>query len=117
MTEAVKLAFSDRERYYGDPRFVKVPIDTLLSDAYADARRAMLQPDRAWPQMPPFGAIPGFADVIFVATPESAAVGAHDTSYVCVMDKDGNVFSATPSDPSYDTPVIPGTGLCPSSRN
>jgi len=33
-----------------------------------------------------------------------------------VMDKDGNVFSATPSDPSYDTPVIPGTGLCPSSR-
>jgi gamma-glutamyltranspeptidase / glutathione hydrolase len=43
-------------------------------------------------------------------------VGAHDTSYVCVMDKGGNVFSATPSDPSYDTPVIPGTGLCPSSR-
>jgi gamma-glutamyltranspeptidase/glutathione hydrolase len=32
------------------------------------------------------------------------------------MDKDGNAFSATPSDPSYDTPVIPGTGLCPSSR-
>ncbi len=117
VTEAVKLAFSDRERYYGDPRFVKVPIDTLLSDAYADARRAMLRPDRAWPQMPPFGAIPGFAERDApVATSESAAVGAHDTSYVCVMDKDGNVFSATPSDPSYDTPVIPGTGLCPSSR-
>jgi gamma-glutamyltranspeptidase/glutathione hydrolase len=117
VTEAIKLAFADRERYYGDPRFVKVPVDTLLSDAYADARRAMLRPDRAWPQMPPFGAIPGFEERDAPApTLESASVGAHDTSYVCVMDKDGNVFSATPSDPSYDTPVIPGTGLCPSSR-
>ena len=35
VTEAIKLAFADRERYYGDPRFVNVPIDTLLSDAYA----------------------------------------------------------------------------------
>ncbi len=39
-----------------------------------------------------------------------------DTSYVCAVDKQGNVFSATPSDVSYETPVIPGTGLCPSSR-
>ena len=39
-----------------------------------------------------------------------------DTSYVCAVDKHGNVFSATPSDVSYQTPVIPGTGLCPSSR-
>jgi gamma-glutamyltranspeptidase/glutathione hydrolase len=35
---------------------------------------------------------------------------------VSVIDREGNVFCATPSDPSYDTPVIPGTGLCPSSR-
>jgi gamma-glutamyltranspeptidase/glutathione hydrolase len=39
-----------------------------------------------------------------------------DTSYICVVDSEGNAFSATPSDVSYDTPVIPGTGLCPSSR-
>jgi gamma-glutamyltranspeptidase/glutathione hydrolase len=39
-----------------------------------------------------------------------------DTSYVCVIDRDGNAFSATPSDTSSSTPVIPGTGLCPSSR-
>jgi gamma-glutamyltranspeptidase/glutathione hydrolase len=117
VTEAIKLAFADRERYYGDPRFVKVPIETLLSDDYAEKRRAMIHPDRAWPEMPPYGEISGFASRSApVPTMDPAAVGAHDTSYVCVMDKDGNVFSATPSDPSYDTPVIPGTGLCPSSR-
>ena len=117
VTEAIKLAFADRERYYGDPRFVNVPIETLLSDAYAGTRRAMIHPDRAWPEMPPCGEIRGF-DGRPAPTPtaDTAAVGAHDTSYICVMDKHGNVFSATPSDPSYDTPVIPGTGLCPSSR-
>ena len=117
VTETIKLAFADRERYYGDPRFVKVPIGTLLSNAYAETRRAMIDPERAWPEMPPYGEISGFASRSApMPTMDAAAVGAHDTSYVCVMDKDGNVFSATPSDPSYDTPVIPGTGLCPSSR-
>ncbi len=117
VTEAMKLAFADRERYYGDPRFVNVPIETLLSDAYAQRRRAMLRPDRAWPEMPPCGEIPGFAHRQGpIPTINRASAGARDTSYVCVVDKSGNVFSATPSDTSYDTPVIPGTGLCPSSR-
>ena len=117
VTEAIKLAFADRERYYGDPRFVNVPIETLLSDAYAQSRRAMLRPDQAWPEMPPAGEIRGFVSGrSLTATAHGAAAGARDTSYVCVVDKDGNVFSATPSDPSFDTPVIPGTGLCPSSR-
>ncbi|MFI4951806.1 MAG: gamma-glutamyltransferase family protein [Burkholderiales bacterium] len=117
VTEAIKLVFADRERYYGDPRFVNVPIATLLSDSYAQSRRAMLRLDRAWPEMPPHGNIPGLAVHHGPApTAHCAAVGAHDTSYVAVVDRHGNVFSATPSDPSYDTPVIPGTGLCPSSR-
>lgn len=117
VTEAIKLAFADRERYYGDPRFANVPIETLLSDAYAQRRRAILRPDWAWPEMPPCGEIPGFAHRLGPAsTMNRAAAGARDTSYVCVVDKDGNVFSATPSDTSFDTPVIPGTGLCPSSR-
>lgn len=117
VTEAIKLAFADRERYYGDPRFVNVPIETLLSDAYAQRRRALLQPDLAWPEMPPCGEIPGFSHRRGpTSTVSRADAGARDTSYVCVVDKDGNVFSATPSDTSFDTPVIPGTGLCPSSR-
>ena len=57
VTETIKLAFADRERYYGDPRFVKVPIGTLLSNAYAETRRAMIDPGRAWPEMPPYGEI------------------------------------------------------------
>src|SRR5206468_2996534 len=92
VTEAIKLSFADRERYYGDPRFVNVPLDTLLSDQYARARRAMIDPDRAWPAMPPCGEIAGFDSRPAPApTVEGAAVGAHDTSYVGVIDQHGNV--------------------------
>jgi gamma-glutamyltranspeptidase/glutathione hydrolase len=117
VTEAIKLAFADREQYFGDPHFVDVPLQTLLSSGYAATRRAMIRPDRASPGLPP----PGDADGTRArhepaATRERASAGAHDTSHVSVIDRDGNVFAATPSDSSYDTPVIPGTGLCPSSR-
>jgi gamma-glutamyltranspeptidase/glutathione hydrolase len=117
LTETIKLAFADRERYFGDPRFVDVPVAALLSEPYAERRRALLRRDRAWPGLPPPGDVAGHAAH---GTPSPtlrrASAGAHDTSHVSVIDKDGNVFAATPSDSSYDTPVIPGTGLCPSSR-
>ena len=116
VTEAIKLAFADRERYFGDPRFVDVPLDTLLSAEYAAKRRAELRFDRAWPGLPPAGEIPGhLRRPLPTASAERAPAGA-DTSHVSVIDREGNVFAATPSDPSFDTPVIPGTGLCPSSR-
>ena len=102
VTEAMKLAFADRERYIADPRFVDVPIDRLLSPDYAMQRRAQIR-DVATVQRS-------------ATTTERASAGAHDTSYISVIDKEGNAFTATPSDTSYDTPVIPGTGLCPSSR-
>jgi gamma-glutamyltranspeptidase/glutathione hydrolase len=67
--------------------------------------------------MPPAGDMPGrTARHDARATLHRASAGAHDTSYVSVIDREGNVFTATPSDPSYDMPVVPGTGLCPSSR-
>jgi gamma-glutamyltranspeptidase / glutathione hydrolase len=117
VTEGIKLAFADRDRYIADPRFVDVPVRTLLSDDYAKARRAELRPDRAFPGMPPAGEIDVRSTYASPApTHHRAAAGAHDTSHISVIDRDGNVFCATPSDPSYDTPVIPGTGLCPSSR-
>ena len=118
MAEALKLAFADRERWIGDPRFVDVPTAALLSDDYTARRRALIRPGEAWPEMPPAGDPHGRASD---AGPQAdAAAGpveaAHDTSYVCVIDSEGNVFSATPSDISFDSPVIPGTGLCASSR-
>ena len=117
VTEVIKLAFADRDRYIADPRFVDVPVETLLSDAYAAQRRASFTMERASAGMPPAGDIRGRAPRPAPApTRHEASAGAHDTSHISVIDKDGNVFAATPSDPSYDTPVIPGTGLCPSSR-
>jgi len=117
LTEAIKLAFADRERWFGDPKFVDVPLQALLSQGFAADRRACIRPDRAWPGMPPPGNLddrPGRPEPS--PTKARAAAGAHDTSHISVIDRDGNVFAATPSDPSYDAPVIPGTGLCPSSR-
>ena len=122
IAEAMKLSFADRERYYGDPRFIDVPLDTLLSASYAEERRGLIRPDRAWPEMPPsgdmgsqYGATPvAVSNATLTATGSPPAPA--DTSYCCVIDRDGNVFSATPSDVSWESPIIPGTGFCPSSR-
>ncbi len=111
VTEAVKLAVADRERWYGDPRFVDVPMDWLLSEDYAAQRRAMIDPAKAWPGMPPSGD-PDEAE----PEPKLAALDALDTSYACAVDAKGNIFSATPSDTSSDGPIIPGLGFVPSSR-
>ncbi len=112
LTEAIKLAMADRERFYGDPKFVPVPMETLLSPAYAEMRRALIRDDVAWAEMPPAGDGTDWPALSI----GDAAMAALDTSYVCVVDGAGNAFSATPSDTAYDAPVVPGTGLCPSSR-
>jgi gamma-glutamyltranspeptidase/glutathione hydrolase len=120
VAEAMNLCFADRERYYGDPRFVRVPMDALLSPAYAAERRRLVR-ETAWGEMPPAGRVPGFDDVPAAppASPssreESPALPG-DTSYVCVVDARGNALSATPSDVSWESPVIPGLGFCPSAR-
>ena len=111
VTEAVKLAVADRDRWYGDPRFIDVPMAWLLSNDYAAQRRAMINPDKAWPEMPPSGDLKA-------ARPKASPtpLDALDTSYACTIDAKGNIFSATPSDTSSDAPVIPGLGFVPSSR-
>ena len=122
ITEAVKLAFADREAYFGDPRLVDVPIEALLSRDYARQRREMIRPDRAWPEMPPAGdPRKGTAERTTRAgaalAPERAWLAPElDTSYVCAIDRHGNVFSATPSDGSFNAPVVPGLGIIPSPR-
>ena len=104
--EAMKLAFADREAYYGDPRFHDVPLGVLLSDDYNHERRKLIRSDRAIRDVTP-------GDPFATKSLERAEL---DTSYVCVIDAQGNAFSATPSDVASDTPIIPGTGLAPSSR-
>ena len=118
LAEVMNLCFADRERYYGDPRFVDVPMAALLSREYAQGRLKTIRNDRAFGEMPPAGHVPGH--VAGHTRAPSIAVGEPglpgDTSYVCVVDQHGNAFSATPSDVSWESPVIPGLGLCPSSR-
>lgn len=116
LTEAIKLAFADREAYFGDPRFIDVPMDTLLSDAFQAARRAAIDPKRAYPEMPPAGVIPGYPRFKAEVPRGDVPPPSPDTTYCAVIDKDGNAFSVTPSDSSYDAEMIPGTGLVPSGR-
>ncbi len=116
LTEAIKLTFSDREAYFGDPRFIDVPVKTLLSDAFASERRRRIDASRSHPQMPGHGEIPGYPRMRSDAPRGDVPPLSPDTSYVAAVDRHGNAFSATPSDSSYDAAIIPGTGLCPSGR-
>ncbi|WP_431285665.1 gamma-glutamyltransferase family protein [Humitalea sp. 24SJ18S-53] len=115
LTEIIKAACSDREYRYGDPRFVDVGLDELLSPAHVAARVAAIDMANAMPDMPPpLGRYPGNMPM-----PEkggSEATIEPDTSYCCAVDRWGNAFSATPSDGSWRSPVIPGLGIVPSAR-
>lgn len=117
LLELLKGAFADREYHYGDPRFVDVDLERLLSDAHLDARVAAVDPDRATPGLPPpIGDGGPAAAMLRAATATPPARPMLDTSYVCVIDRWGNACSATPSDASWGSPVIPGTGIVPSER-
>lgn len=122
IAEAFGLAFADREAYLGDPDFVSVPVQGLLSDEYAASQRARIDPDRAFGRMPVPGR-PAGSEGLSLAHLERwkggtarAPAAARDTIYCAVTDRHGNMYSATLSDTSYDTPLIPGTGLALSSR-
>ena len=113
--EAVKLAFADRDAYYGDPDFVEVPMEALLSKDYAARRREMIDSDRAWPEMPPAGDTGIQAGAVSASSSRDRS-WEQDTSYTCVVDRWGNAFSATPSDGELGTPLVPEIGLAISTR-
>jgi len=110
LVEALKLAFADRERYYGDPRLVAVPMDALLSDAYAACRRGLVDPGRASLEarpgdplrLRPLAAGPG---------PAPGPPG-HGTVHVNVIDRARTMVSATASGAWIGAaPVVPGLGI------
>lgn len=122
LTEAVKLSFADRDAFYGDPDLVDVPIKGLLDPSYASERRSQIDLEAAAPAMPAAGNPWRFegrsapADYDY-QPPEPLAAGTEgDTSYACVVDRWGNMFSATPSDTIAMAPVIKGLGFAPSGR-
>jgi len=119
--EALKLAFADREWYYGDPDFVDVPIDELVSDGYTERRARRIDRDRAHTELPPPGETAGGSPDVFdlehlEADPADSSLFRQDTSYIAAMDDAGNTFSATPSDGCGGTPLVPGLGIPLSTR-
>jgi gamma-glutamyltranspeptidase/glutathione hydrolase len=117
---ALNLAFADREAYVSDPKFVQVPSVTMLSEGYAVLQRARIDPAHAFPKMPDPGPVGEFARAGSPGPTDpvtrSPAQMSMDTIYGCTVDRHGNAYSATLSDPQYDTPIIPGTGLAISGR-
>ena len=148
--ECAKLAFADREAFYGDPKFVDVPMETLLSDAYNAERRKLVdgsglarnapRQDRRLRQTmglrladgaraavgstgagePTVGAIPwthdedDLPDAVAVQAKKREKMGAvpGDTVHFDIVDKDGNMVSATPSGGwLHSSPVIPELGF------
>jgi len=119
LAEALKLAAADREAHFGDPLFNDIPLDTLLSRDFAAWRRAEFDPARAWPGLPPAGAVGGVRPAPWRPDPSGAAAATSgpptETSFLCVSDSAGNIFAATPSDPALGGAIVPGTGIMPSN--
>ncbi len=114
LTESIKVAMADREYHFADPAFCDVPIEALLGEAHIAARVAAFHIDRAHPGMPEplLGRGTDLPPPSVLAMP----IADPDTSYVAVVDAAGNAFSATPSDGSFNGPIIPGLGIVASGR-
>jgi len=135
VTECAKLAFADREAWYGDPRQADIPLAGLLSAPYASQRRALVGEQAAGGLVPGApagvpGRLPGYALNAFtpsgapgageptvavgIAAPE---LGPGDTCHLDVADRFGNLVSATPSGGwLQSSPVVPGLGFCLGTR-
>lgn len=123
--EAIKLAFADREAYYGDPDFATVPIDGLLSKAYAAERATLIDPNKAQPKLPPAGnpyAYSSCSGSAQAAPAAAVSVGDDDshssgTTHVSAIDRDGNLVCATPSGGAFGKSVFfPEIGCAISTR-
>lgn len=126
VTEVLKLALADRERYYGDPNFATIPLADLLAKDYA-AQRLTLIADNASPGLPPAGALGG-ADFATPAvgleahsTPAGLVSSGGDedgTTHLAVIDRDGNMVCITPSGGVFrKSAFVPELGCTLSTRS
>ena len=113
-TEAMKLAYADRDTYYGDPKFVEIPAERLLSKDYAAERRAGIA------QRASFEFLPGEAGgqprqhpaaAEFVRLRIDDELAARDTTCINAVDRDGVMFSATPSGAWLPSVIAGDTGV------
>jgi gamma-glutamyltranspeptidase/glutathione hydrolase len=131
VVEAMKLAFADREVYYGDPEFSQIPTEYLLSDAYNDERRKLIGKRASFDLRP--GTVPGYerqVDATMAMLAEMSGTGAvyeptmshltekkGDTVHIDVIDRWGNMVSTTPSGGwLQSSPIVPGLGFALNSR-
>jgi gamma-glutamyltranspeptidase/glutathione hydrolase len=132
VVECAKLAYADREAYYGDPNFSPVPLGALLSDDYNAERRMLVAHDASLELRP--GTVPGYTPIVDrdgavrqnlltrapgAGEPTVARLGVigADTCHLDVIDRDGNMVSATPSGGwLQSSPVIPELGFCMGTR-
>lgn len=113
LVEAAKLAFADRDMYYGDPKFSKIPEAELLSKSYSAERAKLIDPNHASMESRP-GKIDGYN--IPMPNGKVAKVEVHDTTCVDVVDKNGNVYSATPSGAWLPAVMAGNSGIAYGSR-
>ena len=138
LVEAKKLAYADREAWYGEPEGGDIPLDALLSDTYAARRRALIGATASREMRPgmPAGRAPSFpayrlADGTAIAgigepsrveqqsreRPATRGPAEGDTCHLDVVDRWGNVVAATPSGGwLQSSPTIPGLGFCLGTR-
>lgn len=114
MVEALKLAYADRDAYYGDPKFVTIPEDRLLSKDYAAERRKLIGPQASLDFRP--GKIgpnpPRHPSQMEIARYKiDDALMAKDTTCVDTVDKDGVAFSVTPSGAWLPSVIAGDTGI------
>ncbi|HZD71720.1 MAG TPA: gamma-glutamyltransferase family protein [Actinomycetes bacterium] len=133
VVECAKLAFADREAWYGDPAFVDVPLAGLLDPGYAAPRRALVgdqaslelrpgSPGGREPRLPPMALEASWSEGADVAVgmgagEPTAMLGERDTCHVDVADRFGNMVACTPSGGwLHSSPVIPELGFCLGTR-
>jgi gamma-glutamyltranspeptidase/glutathione hydrolase len=128
VTECAKLAFADREAWYGDPDFAGVPLDALLSRDYAKVRARLVtdeasrelrpgSPDGTAPHLPERDAQEISPGHWTGAGAQSLGATRGDTCHIAVADRAGNLVACTPSGGwLQSSPVIEGLGFCLGTR-